>query len=430
MLDVPAAAPPPPRPAADAAPSAAPERLPATERAGFLGYRRADGRVGTRNFIAIVSSVNCSATVSRGVAAHFASPAGRLDRFPQVDGIVALTHGGGCAVNLHTAGYDYLTRVLAGYAAHPNVGAVLMIGLGCETNQIPLLLRKHGLSEGPLLRTLTIQASGGTRATIAAGIEAIEAMLPEVDAARRTPQSAGHLTLALAAEAADDPAAEAALGHAVDLLLRQGGTAVLAQTPDLLDAAPALAGRAASPTVAERLAARIEDWRSAATRPDPPEQEPRADLQTSTPATSDRARPSALARAGASRLEAVYDYGEPIAARGLVLMDTPRYAPVALTGQIAGGCTLAVLATGRGGASSCKPVPMLRLATSTPLFERMSEDLDLDGGTVASGLETVEQAGTRIFQALLAAASGEPTRSELGDFGDNGFAPWQVGAVM
>ncbi len=414
MLDVPAGAP----------------RLADVESASFLGYSRADGRVGTRNFIAIVSSVNCSATVSRGVAAHFASPAGRLERFPHVDGIVAMTHGGGCAVNLHTAGYDYLTRVLAGYAAHPNVGAVLMIGLGCETNQIPLLLRKHGLSEGPLLRTLTIQGSGGTRATIAAGIEEIEAMLPEVDAARRTPQPAGHLTLALSAEASDDPAAEAALGHAVDLLLRQGGTAVLAQTPDLLDAAPLLAGRAASPAVAERLAARIEDWRGTSARADLPDRPALGGGTASAVSTSDRARPSALAKAGASRLEAVYDYGEPIAARGLVVMDTPRYAPVALTGQIAGGCTLAVLATGRGGASSCKPVPVLRLATNTPLFERMNEDLDLDGGTVASGLETVEQAGTRIFRALLAAASGEPTRSELGDFGDNDFAPWQVGAVM
>lgn len=411
-----------------------PNYVPAVERATFMGYKRADGRVGTRNYLAIVSSVNCSATVSRAVAAHFAPATGRLDAFEDVDGIIALTHGGGCAINTAEEGYLYLTRVLAGYATHPNVGAVLMIGLGCETNQIPLLLKKHGLAEGPLFRTMTIQGKGGTRATVAAGIGAVEAMLPALNAARRTPQSAEHLTLALECGGSDGYSgisANPALGYASDLLVRHGGTAVLAETPEIYGAEHLLTRRAATPAVAEKLLGRIEWWRDYAQRG-------KAELNNN-PSHGNKAGGlttilekslGAVAKGGASRLNAVYEYAEPIDAKGFVFMDTPGYDPVAVTGQVAGGCNMICFTTGRGSVSGFKPAPSLKLATNTPMFERMREDMDIDCGTVVTGAETVEEAGARIFAAILAAASGEPTKSETFDYGDNEFVPWQVGAVM
>lgn len=411
-----------------------PDLVPEAERASFMGYLRPDGRVGTRNYLAIVSSVNCSATVARAVAAHFAPATGRLDAFADVDGIIALTHGGGCALNTQEEGYLYLTRVLAGYATHPNVGAVLMIGLGCETNQIPLLLKKHGLSEGPLFRTMTIQGTGGTRATIEAGISAVEDMLPALDANRRTRQSAEHLTLALECGGSDGYSgisANPALGYASDLLVRHGGTTVLAETPEIYGAEHLLTRRAATPAVAQKLLDRIDWWRDYAERG-------KAELNNN-PSHGNKAGGlttilekslGAVAKGGASRLNAVYEYAEPIDSHGFVFMDTPGYDPVAVTGQVAGGCNIICFTTGRGSVSGFKPAPSLKLATNTPMFERMREDMDIDCGTVVTGQETIEEVGTRIFHAILAAASGEPTKSEIFDYGDNEFVPWQVGAVM
>jgi galactarate dehydratase len=411
-----------------------PDFVPEAERATFLGYRRPDGRVGTRNYLAIVSSVNCSATVARAVAAHFAPATGRLDGYSGVDGIIALTHGGGCAINPQEEGYLYLTRVLAGYATHPNVGAVLMIGLGCETNQISLILKKHRLAEGPLFRTLSIQGTSGTRSSVAAGIRAVEEMLPALNAVRRTREPASHLTLALECGGSDGYSgisANPALGYASDLLVRHGGTAVLAETPEIYGAEHLLTRRAATPAVAQKLLDRIAWWRDYAERG-------KAELNNN-PSHGNKAGGlttilekslGAVAKGGASRLNAVYEYAEPIDRTGFVFMDTPGYDPVAVTGQVAGGCNIICFTTGRGSVSGFKPAPSLKLSSNTPLFERMHEDMDVDCGTVVTGLETVEQAGERIFAAILAAASGERTKSETFDYGDNEFVPWQVGAVM
>ena len=411
-----------------------PEPLPpGTPGATFAGYLRADSRVGTRNYIAVLSSVNCSATVSKAVAAHFAAP-GCLDRFPNVDGVIALTHGGGCAINTLGEGYRYLTRVLAGYATHPNVGAVLMIGLGCETNQIPALLTAHGLSTGPRLRTLVIQESGGTRRTIAAAVEEIEAMLPVVDLARRTTQPASAITLALECGGSDGYSgisANPALGYASDLLVRHGGTAVLAETPEIFGAEHLLTRRAATPEVATRLLDRIEWWRDYAARGD-------AELNNN-PSHGNKAGGlttilekslGAVAKGGASRLNAVYGYGERIDARGFVFMDTPGFDPVAVTGQVAGGCNIICFTTGRGSVSGFKPTPSIKLATNTPLFDRMREDMDIDCGTIITGRESIAEVGERIFAMILAVASGMPTTSETLNYGDSEFVPWHIGAVM
>ncbi len=407
--------------------------VPAAERATFEGYRRADGRVGTRNFVAILSSVNCSATVSHAVADHF-NRGGGLAGYGHVDGVVALTHGGGCAINTDAEGYRYLTRTIAGYARHPNVGAVLMIGLGCETNQIPRLIEDHGLASGDLLRTMTIQEIGGTRKTIAAAIDAVGAMLGAVDAARRTTVDASGLVVALECGGSDGysgVSANPALGHAADLVVRHGGTAVLAETPEIYGGEHLLTCRAATPAVAQKLLERIEWWRAYAAGN-------KAELNNN-PSHGNKAGGlttilekslGAIAKSGTTQLNAVYEYAERIAERGFVFMDTPGYDPVAVTGQVAGGCNLVCFTTGRGSTAGYKPAPCLKLATNTPMYERMADDMDIDCGGIVTGAETVEEAGERIFGAILAAASGAPTLSEQQNYGDNEFVPWQVGAVM
>jgi galactarate dehydratase len=413
--------------------AAPPALLPEAERATFQGYARGDGRVGTRNYIALISSVNCSATVCRAVADHFNNKGG-LDGFANVDGVLALTHGGGCAINTDTEGYLYLTRTLAGYALNPNVGGVVMIGLGCETNQIPAILDAHGLSEGPTFGTMTIQATGGTRRTIEAAIEAVRDMLPAVNGLSRSTQSAAGLVLALECGGSDGYSgisANPALGHAADLLIRNGGTAVLAETPEIYGAEHLLTRRAATPEVARKLLERIDWWRDYASRN-------KAELNNN-PSHGNKAGGlttilekslGAVAKSGSARLEAVYEYAEQVRSRGFVFMDTPGYDPVAVTGQIAGGCNLVAFTTGRGSTTGYKPVPTIKLATNTPMFERMSDDMDIDCGGIVTGAETIEQVGARIFARMLAVASGERTFSEQYDYGDNEFVPWHVGAVM
>lgn len=410
-----------------------PDYVAPGDQATFMGYARASGAVGTRNYIAIVSSVNCSATVSKAVAVHFSTP-GRLDNYPNVDGVIAITHGGGCAINTKGEGYRLLTRTLAGYATHSNVGGVVMIGLGCETNQIPAILTAHGLTEGDTFRTMTIQATGGTRRTIEAAIAAIEEMLPAVNAIPRSVQPVSHLKLALECGGSDGYSgisANPALGHASDLLVRHGGTTCLAETPEIYGAEHLLTRRAASPAVAQKLLERIEWWRHYAEHGD-------AELNNN-PSHGNKAGGlttilekslGAVAKGGMSRLNAVYEYAEPITANGFVFMDTPGYDPVAVTGQVAGGCNLICFTTGRGSVSGFKPAPSLKLATNTSMYQRMQEDMDIDCGTIVTGDETVEAVGERIFQLLIDTASGRRTASEEYNYGDNEFVPWQIGAVM
>lgn len=401
--------------------------------AQFQGFERPNGDAGTRNYIAIVSSVNCSATVAKAVAQQYAL-SGRLDDYPNVDGVIAITHSGGCAINTAAEGYRYLTRTLAGYATHSNVGGVVMIGLGCETNQIPALLAAHGLKEGERLHTLTIQATGGTRKSIEATAAAIDAMLPAVNRLARTPQPVSRLKLALECGGSDGYSgisANPALGHAADLLVRHGGTACLAETPEIYGAEHLLTRRAKTPAVAQKLLQRIEWWRDYAERG-------QAELNNN-PSYGNKAGGlttilekslGAVAKGGTTRLNAVYEYAERITESGFVFMDTPGYDPIAVTGQVAGGCNIICFTTGRGSVSGFKPAPSMKLATNTPMYERMQEDMDLNCGTIVTGDETVEEVGKRIFEEIIATASGKRTLSEIYNYGDNEFVPWQVGAIM
>ena len=406
--------------------------VPEAQRASFQGFVRAGGGVGTRNFIGILSSVNCSATVIKRIAAHFTAE--RMAAFPNVDGVVAFAQTSGCGMSSPSEHFDVLRRTLAGYARHPNLAGVLIVGLGCERNQVDALVESQGLSEGRLMRTLVMQEVGGTRVTIEAGIRAIEEMLPEADAARRSTVSASHLKIGLECGGSDGFSgitANPALGAAMDILVRHGGTAILSETPEIYGAEHLLTHRAATPAVADKLLKRLSWWEDyAALHGGDLNNNPSPGNKAGGITTILEKSLGAVAKAGSSGLMEVLEYAEPVRAHGLVFMDTPGYDPVSATGQVAGGANLICFTTGRGSTYGCKPTPSLKLATNTPMFERMRLDMDFDCGGIVEGRETIEEAGAALLQLMIATASGQASKSEENGLGDNEFLPWQLGAVM
>ena len=403
--------------------------------AQFQGIVRADGRVATRNYIGILTSVNCSATVARAVADHFRRdihPEALAD-YPNIDGVVALTHGAGCAVDPSGEALGLLRRTLAGYAVHPNFAAVLIIGLGCETNQIESLLETQGLQASAQLRAFTIQGIGGTSKTIAAGIEQVKSLLAEANHVQRQPVSARHLVVGLQCGGSDGYSgitANPALGNAVDRLVAAGGTAILSETPEIYGAEHLLTRRAVSREVGEKLVARIRWWEDYCQRMNAElNNNPSAGNKAGGLTTILEKSLGAVAKAGSSNLVDVYQYAEAVRAQGLVFMDTPGYDPVSATGQVAGGANLIAFTTGRGSAYGCAPAPSIKLATNNRVFEHQQEDMDVNCGGIADGSTTIEERGAYIFEQMLRIASGERSKSEQHGYGQNEFVPWQIGAV-
>ncbi|HVM78600.1 MAG TPA: altronate dehydratase family protein [Stellaceae bacterium] len=408
------------------------EMVPERSRATFEGIRRPDGRVATRNYLGVLTTVNCSATAARFIAEQFRGSA--LAEFPNVDGVVALGHGTGCGMASEGLAMDLLRRTIGGYARHANFAGILILGLGCEANQIGGLMRAEGLSEGPLLQTMTIQDTGGTAKTVREGVARLKEMLPEASRVRRETVPASHLILALQCGGSDGYSgitANPALGACVDLLVRHGGTAVLSETPEIYGAEHLLTRRAVSPAVGEALVERIRWWEDYTAKT--------GGEMNNNPSPGNKAGGlttilekslGAVAKGGTTALTAVYKYAEPITAKGFVFMDTPGYDPVSATGQVAGGANLICFTTGRGSVFGCKPAPSLKLATNTPLYQRMTDDMDIDCGPIADGGATVQEMGERIFKVVLETASGKQTKSEALGFGEDEFTPWQLGAVM
>ncbi len=402
----------------------------------FPGYARPGGRVGTRNYLAVISSVNCSASVSHFVRDHFRTGDFKRD-FPNVDGVIAFTHKGGCAMD---AGEPrvVLQRVLAGIARHPNISGYVMIGLGCEVNQIEAIRRTHRLDEsrpGETVPTfLNIQATGGARKTVEAGVAAVTRLLPVANELRRSSQPISKLVLAENCGGSDGNSgitANPALGCASDELVRYGGTSVLAETPEIYGAEHLLARRAVSREVGEQLIRLIRWWENHARRHDCTiDNNPSHGNKEGGLTTIYEKSLGAVAKGGQSPLAAVYQYAEPILASGFCFMDTPGYDPVSMTGLVAGGCNVGVFTTGRGSVYGCKPAPCIKVATNTPLYRRMEEDMDLNAGTILDGAETIEQVGARILEKIIAVAGGEKTKSELAGIGDEEFAPWQLGPTF
>ncbi|WP_181708119.1 UxaA family hydrolase [Chthonobacter rhizosphaerae] len=405
---------------------------PTIEPATFEGYRRPSGKVGTRNYVGILTSVNCSATVAKYIA-KAVEQSGILDGFENVDGVVSLVHGTGCGMAGKGEPFDVIERTQWGYATHPNFGAVLLVGLGCEVFQIPRLKERYGLVEGPHFRTFTIQESGGTRRSIEMGVEAVREMLSVANASRRETVPASELTVGLQCGGSDGYSsltANPALGVAADLLVAQGGTAILSETPEIYGAEHLLTARAETPEIAEKLMERIRWWEDYAARND-------GDMNNN-PSPGNKAGGittilekslGAAAKGGTSPLRGVYKYAEPVDERGFVYMDSPGYDPVSATGQIASGANLIAFTTGRGSAFGAKPVPSIKMATNSDLYARQTDDMDINCGDVLDGV-SLEDKGREIFRAMLRVASGEPSKSEALGYGDAEFVPWQIGAVM
>ncbi len=404
---------------------------PEAERATFQGFVRADGSVGTRNFIGILSSVNCSATVIKQIAAHFTED--RMREFPHVDGVVAFAQTSGCGMSSPSEHFDVLRRTLAGYARHPNLAGVLIVGLGCERNQVDGLVESQGLERSQLMRTLVMQDVGGTRATIAAGIAAIEDMLPAANGARRSTVPASHLKIGLECGGSDGFSgitANPALGAAMDVLVRHGGTAILSETPEIHGVEFMLTRRAISPAVGQKLLDRLAWWeRYAAGQNAQFNGVVGHGNQAGGLANIFEKSLGSAMKGGTTPLRAVYEYAERIDESGFVFMDSPGYDPVAATGQIASGAQLICFTTGRGSMFGSKPAPTIKLASNTPMYRRLEEDMDINCGVILDGELTVPEMGERIFAQILRHASGEATKSELLGLGDHEFVPWHLGIV-
>ena len=406
---------------------------PVATPATFAGYLRADGRVGTRNYLAVLSSVNCSATVARYIADSFRDEDVKAE-FPNVDGVVSLTHSTGCGQSIKGEGLTLLRSVMAGYATHPNVSGAVLVGLGCEINQIADLLDAHGLARGPGLQTMTIQDSGGTKVTVERGIAMIKEMLPEANMAVRSTVPVGQLTLGLECGGSDGYSgitANPALGAAADLLVRHGGTAVLSETPEIYGAEHLLTRRAVSREVGEKLIALIRWWEAyTAHNGSELDNNPTPGNKAGGLTTILEKSLGAVAKGGTMNLSGVFNFAEKINTKGFVFMDSPGYDPVSITGQVASGANIVCFTTGRGSVYGCKPAPSLKLATNSPMYQRMSDDMDVNCGEILDGSTTVQEKGEQIFQLILDTASGKPSKSEELGFGENEFTPWQLGAVV
>src|SRR5918994_705403 len=388
--------------------------VPESARASFEGFLRANGKAGTRNFIGVLSTVNCSATVCHHVAETF--PRDELAAYGNVDGIVALTHGTGCGMADRGDGFAALQRTLWGYARHPNFAGILMIGLGCEVNQIDFLLEAYQIKRGPHFRTMTMQGTGGTRKTIERAQGMIREMLPQANEAKRQRVSASEISLALqcgGSDAYSGITANPALGAACDILVRHGGTGILAETPEIYGAEHLLTRRAVSREVGEKLVERIKWWEwytgifGAEINNNPSPGNKDGGLTTIYEKSL-----GAIAKGGSTAMVDVLRYAEPVRAKGFVVMDTPGYDPVSMTGIVAGGANVLVFTTGRGSVFGCKPAPSIKVATNTSLYEHMRDDMDINAGRVLEGVP-VEEIGKEIFEKILAVASGEKTKSEL-----------------
>jgi altronate hydrolase len=408
------------------------EVLPPELRATFEGFVRPNGRTGTRNYIGILTSVNCSASAAKFIV-EAVNRSGMLDDYPEIDGAVAFVHGTGCGMAAYGEGYEVLRRVQWGYATHPNLGAAVMVGLGCEVFQIDRMKEEYGLVEGDHFQTMTIQATGGTKRTIEEGVARIRDMLPVAARARRETRPASEVVLALQCGGSDGYSgitANPALGAAVDLLAKHGGTGVLAETPEIYGAEHLLTRRAVNRAVGEKLVERIRWWEEYTAR--------NAGEMNNNPSPGNKAGGlttilekslGAAAKGGTSTMRAVYEYAQPVKERGFVFMDTPGYDPVGATGQVAGGCNVMCFTTGRGSAFGCKPTPSIKLATNSHVYTSMLDDMDINCGDILDGV-SLETKGEEIFQHVLRVASGERTKSETLGYGDLEFVPWQIGAVM
>ena len=414
-----------------------PPPAPIADRS-FMGYRRPNGKAGTRNYLAVISTVNCSASVARYVAERFDRAS--LADYPNVDGVVAFKHASGCGMQFDGQTHEMLNRVMGGIARHANIGGYLLIGLGCEQGAMGYfvegqkLVQIDGATNGRQAPPMfSMQDMGGTTKTVEAGVKALAELLPRANDIRREPIPASEIMLATECGGSDGNSgvtANPAVGVASDLLVACGGTSILAETPEIYGAEHLLTRRAVSVEVADKLIERIKWWQwyvslfGAELDNNPSVGNKEGGLTTIAEKSL-----GAVAKGGSTALVDVYQYAEPVTAKGFVVMDTPGFDPPSVTGMVAGGANVAVFTTGRGSCFGCKPCPSIKIATNTPMYERMIDDMDIDAGGILHG-RSVEEVGREIFEEILAVASGKKTKSEQHGIGDEEFVPWLVGPTL
>jgi len=406
--------------------------LPPLEPLTFQGYHRPDGTVGTRNYLGILTSVNCSGSVARFIAeAAEKDPA--IMGMPGIDGVVPIVHATGCGMSGTNEGYDTLMRTLKGYARNANFGGILLVGLGCEVMQVPDLVGQGRLRPDGNFRYMTIQQTGGTRATIEAGLRVLREMAEVASRTVRTPAPVSKLIIGMQCGGSDGYSgitANPALGHMSDLLVRMGGTTILSETPEIYGAEHLLTRRAVSAAVGEKLIERVRWWEGyTAQNGGEMDNNPSPGNKKGGLTTILEKSLGAVAKGGTAPLSAVYKFAEPITQGGFVYMDSPGYDPCSVTGQIASGATMIIFTTGRGSVSGYKPSPCIKLATNNEMYRRMAEDMDINCGDIIDGV-SIEAKGEEILAKTVAVASGEKTFSEELGFGGAEFVPWQIGAVM
>ena len=423
-----------PRPIAEAFPQPI-QPLPTKRRITFMGYPRRWGGVGTRNYLAVIPSVNCAADVAVAIARDFTSE--RIAAWANVDGVIPFVHQSGCTLRIGSPNYHLLQRILAGIIRHPNIGGVLLVGLGCECNQIAALLENHHLMEDPdahaRIRSVIIQESGGSRSATQKGIALVEELLPYVNAVRRTPQPLSELKIALQCGGSDSwsgVTANPLLGLVADEVVRQGGTVVLSETPEIYGAEHLLAGRAISMAVRDRLLAKVRWWEEHARQFEMElDNNPTPGNKAGGITTIYEKSLGALAKGGSTPLVAVYEYAEMITARGLVFMDTPGYDPVAITGQVAGGCNLVLFSTGRGSGLGSRPAPVIKVCSNSATCRAMPDDIDFNAGVVLEGTD-MAAAAQDLLALIVRIASGQLSKSEQQGFGETSFTPWSLGGTL
>ena len=367
----------------------------------FMGYRRRDGRVGVRNHVVVLSAVQCANGVVRRIA-------------QLVPEVVPITHVYGCG----QLGDDHAQtqRVLEEFAQHPNVGAVLLVGLGCET--LPTTAIGERLAgSGVSLRRLTIQEEGGSRSTVARGVEIARELLVEAGQAQREAVPLSELVVGLECGGSDawsGITANPAVGAASDLVAGVGGTVILSEVPEAIGAEHLLEART-TPEIAAQLWEATAVWEAEARRMG-------VDMRGAQPTpgniaggltTIEEKSLGAISKGGSSPVREFIGYAQRPTQRGLVIMNTAGQDAESVTGMVAGGAEVVLFTTGRGSPVGCPIAPVVKVASNSAMYRRLTDDMDVNAGTIVESGESVSDVGRRIFEWILAAANGEQTAAEL-----------------
>jgi len=398
------------------------------ENRTFMGFLRDDGRVGTRNNIAVISTSNCSASVSRYIAEKFKN--GGLKDYPNVDDVFAVNPKGGCSTKYGGEDVLQLQRVLAGFAQHPNVASYIIVALGCEVNQADSLIENQELGAPSVI---TIQGCGGIQKTVELGVKKVESLLSYANQFRRTKQPLSALILATECGGSDAHSGitgNPALGIAADELVKYGGTVILGETPEIYGAEHLLTRRTKNETIGKKLVERVKWWENYVAMHN-------AEINNNpTPGNNEGGLTTiyekslgAIAKGGTNTVNEVYLYAEQVTEKGLVFMDTPGNDPASVTGMIAGGANIVAFTTGRGSVFGFKPAPSIKIATNSALYNKMVDDMDVNSGVILEGV-SVKDVGRVIFEEIVEIASGKKTKSELSDVGEEEFSPWVLGPIL